>query len=301
VRPLHIATRITPAAEGYRVSYDRLAAGQRIAGSATGRLVILAAGSLGSTELLLRCRDEFGTLPNLSTRLGRGWSSNGDFLTPAFHKGQDIRPTRGPTITAAIDFLGDRNLNGQHFFIEDGGFPDIVGNFLKAQQNEPATSPRAAALLQTIRLFLRQEDPLKITMPWFAQGRDAADGRLTLRRRILGPRKLHLEWKVRQSEQTISAIVDMHKKLARATGGIPAVPITWQLSKDLITPHPLGGCNMGPTASLGVVDHRGAAFGYPNLYVADGAIVPEAIGANPSKTIGALAERVAKLIVDEGR
>ncbi|MEX2301698.1 MAG: GMC family oxidoreductase [Bryobacterales bacterium] len=301
VRPLHIATRITPVADGYRVDYDRLAAGQRAGGSATGRLVILAAGSLGSTELLLRCRDEFRTLPNLSSFLGHGWSSNGDFLTPAFHKGRDVRPTRGPTITAAIDFLGDRSLNNQHFFIEDGGFPDVIGNYLQSLQNKPLTSPRVAALLQTIRLFLRQEDPLKITMPWFAQGRDAADGTLTLRRKLFGRRELHLEWKVRQSEQTINAIVDMHKKLARATGGEPMVPITWQLSKDLITPHPLGGCNMGPTAALGVVDHRGAVFGYPNLYVADGGIVPEAIGANPSKTIGALAERVAKIIVEEGR
>jgi cholesterol oxidase len=79
------------------------------------------------------------------------------------------------------------------------------------------------------------------------------------------------------------------------------VPLTWTVSKDLITPHPLGGCNMAPTPATGVVDHRGAVFGYPNLYVADGAIVPESIGSNPTNTIGALAERVAKIIIDEGR
>jgi cholesterol oxidase len=303
VRPLHIATRITPVAGGYRVDYDRLAAQQRTAGSVTGRLVILAAGSLGSTELLLRCRDEFRTLPSLSGFLGRGWSSNGDFLTPAFHEGRDIRPTRGPTISAAIDFLGDRKLNNQHFFIEDGGFPDVIGNYLQAREKQPANSQRAAALLQTIRLFLQQQNPLNITMPWFAQGRDAADGTLKLRRQFwfFGKHILHLDWDINKSEETIDAIVDMHKKLAKATGGDPLVPLTWTISKDLITPHPLGGCNMGASAASGVVDHRGAVFGHPNLYVADGAIVPAAIGANPSKTIGALAERVAKIIVDEGR
>ena len=58
---------------------------------------------------------------------------------------------------------------------------------------------------------------------------------------------------------------------------------------------------MGSTPDNGVVNHKGEVFGYRNLYVADGAIIPEAIGANPSKTIAALAERMAKFIADEGR
>jgi cholesterol oxidase len=50
---------------------------------------------------------------------------------------------------------------------------------------------------------------------------------------------------------------------------------------------------MGTSPDAGVVDHLGQVFGYPNLYVADGAIVPGAIGRNPSHTIAALAERIA--------
>jgi cholesterol oxidase len=50
-----------------------------------------------------------------------------------------------------------------------------------------------------------------------------------------------------------------------------------------------------------VVGHNGEVFGHRNLYVADGAIVPKAIGLNPSRTIGALAERVAALIVADRR
>jgi GMC oxidoreductase len=37
------------------------------------------------------------------------------------------------------------------------------------------------------------------------------------------------------------------------------------------------------------------------LYVADGAIVPEALGLNPSKTIAALAERIAAIILEQRR
>jgi cholesterol oxidase len=50
---------------------------------------------------------------------------------------------------------------------------------------------------------------------------------------------------------------------------------------------------MGSTAEGGVVDHLGRVFGYPNLYVVDGAIVPTPIGRNPAHTIAALAERIA--------
>jgi cholesterol oxidase len=89
----------------------------------------------------------------------------------------------------------------------------------------------------------------------------------------------------------------MHEKLARATGGEPLVPPTWRYFRDLITPHPLGGCRMADSKAEGVVDHKGEVFGYPGLYVADGAIVPVPIGLNPSRTIAALAERIAEHIV----
>jgi len=44
-----------------------------------------------------------------SKRLGVGWSSNGDFLTPALHLGREVKPSRGPTITAAVDLLDERD------------------------------------------------------------------------------------------------------------------------------------------------------------------------------------------------
>ena len=58
---------------------------------------------------------------------------------------------------------------------------------------------------------------------------------------------------------------------------------------------------MGDTPNDGVVNHAGEVFGYKNLYVADAAIIPEALGVNPSRTIGALAERIAKIIHQEAR
>ena len=299
VRPLHLVTNILSITGGYRVFFDELKNGGRISGSETARLVIVAAGSLGSTELLLRCREMTGSLPAISSRLGRNWSSNGDFLTPAFHRGRFVFPTRGPTISSAIDFL-DRSEDGQSFWIEDGGFPDVLASCWSRWKDEPPSGLRARLLIDSLRNLLGNQEPFRDVMPWFAQAVDAANGVLGLKR-VDGGFTLDLSWDVAQSEPAVRAVVKMHQRLAAATGGVAIVPPTWFLSHDLITPHPLGGCNMGTGPGDGVVDHRGEVFGYRNLYVADAAVVPEALGVNPSRTIGALAERIARIIAAEGR
>lgn len=297
IRPLHVVRAIEPAGDGYRVRFERIVDGEMVPGSERAERVVVAAGSLGSTELLLRCRDEHGTLPRLSPYLGHSWSSNADFLTPAFYDDRRPSPTMGPTITSAIDFL-DGSVDGQRFFIEDGGFPDLIHNWLREAQEEPAGRGGWKWAGRRVMGALRDGPPLERVMPWFAQGIDAADGRLHLGRKWWWPwkRELRLDWDVDASEGVVDAIVRMHERLAEATGGEPWVPPTWSVLENLVTPHPLGGCNMGTSPENGVVDHTGAVFGYDGLYVLDGAIVPEAIGRNPSRTIAALAERGVDLM-----
>jgi cholesterol oxidase len=299
VRALHLVTGIEPlAGGGYRVAFDRLEPGEpgeRVAGVEEAGLVVVAAGSLGSTELLLRCRDVTRTLPDLSPFLGRGWSSNGDFLTPALYASRAVEPTRGPTIGSVIDLYEEHG--GQDFWIEDGGLPNAIEDYVARKDADPETGIEVRAVIHVVKRLLGGAG-LRGVMPWFAQGVDAGDGVLSLRRRsLLDPRpELHLDWDIEQSKPVIESIVDMHRRLSLATGGEPLVPPTWSLFRRLVTPHPLGGCNMGRDRATGVVDHAGAVFGYPGLFVADGAIVPEALGVNPSRTIGALAERIAARI-----
>ncbi|MEA3040535.1 MAG: cholesterol oxidase [Sphingomonadales bacterium] len=288
IRPLHLVRTIEREGTGYRVHFDGIGKGERRPGSATAERVIVAAGSLGSTELLLRCRDVARTLPDISPFLGRNWSSNGDFLTPSWHGDRRPEPSIGPTISSAIDFL-DRSDSNQSYWIQDGGFPNFLEGWIRDGE---ASHARIRALMIVLRKALAH-GPTDHVMPWFAQGVDAADGRLSLRRRwwLFGQHQLTLSWQIAKSQKLIDAIVAMHRKLAVAAGGTPMVPFTWTRLKYLITPHPLGGCNMGTAPENGVVDHLGRVFGYPNLHVLDGAIVPEAVGVNPSRTIAALAER----------
>ncbi|MDH5324984.1 MAG: GMC family oxidoreductase [Gammaproteobacteria bacterium] len=295
ILPLHLVRKITPKIDHYRVDFDRIDQSNErlLPGHFNARKVVVAAGTMGTNELLLKCRDDYGTLPRISRQLGYGWSCNGDFVTPAFYPGRDVSPTRGPTVSAAIDFL-DGSVEGQRFFIEDGGFPDMLGNALEQFSNKTQLGLLFSGLDQAIR----NRDSLSCIMPWFGQGIDAADGRLHLRRSWWPPfkKKMDLDWNIEKSKATIQALINMHKKLAKITGGTPCVPPSWNWFKDLATPHPMGGCRMADSKANGVVDHKGEVYSYPGLYVADGSILPRSIGLNPSRTIAALAERIAEFI-----
>ncbi|MFN3713073.1 MAG: GMC oxidoreductase [Alcanivoracaceae bacterium] len=294
VRALHQVRCITPAAGGYQLQVRDLASGRDV--NLSAERVVISAGSVGSTELLLRCRDQYRTLPKLSARLGEGWTSNGDFLTPAWYRDREVSPTRGPTISGAIDFL-DGSEGGARFFVEDGGFPDLIGNLMeKGGRHYRLRNTRAGrALTRTSE----RRDPARWLMPWFGQAVDEPGGTFYLGRSWLMPwrrDKLKLKWDYRKAELGVQGLADMHLKLTRATGGEAATPATWRWFRNLVTPHPLGGCNMADDAAHGVVDDRGEVFGYPNLFVMDGAVVPTALGLNPSKTIAALAEFAAARI-----
>lgn len=299
VRPLHIVRRIEPDGSGYRVVFDRIEHGRLIPGSERAERVVLAAGSLGTTELLMRCRDQYGTLPSVSRRLGQQWSPNANFLTPDLYSdGNRVMQGIGPTISAGLEFM-DGSVNGQRFYIQDDGFPNVLSNALRARLASPVFRPLAWLLGQHLGRGLNEGNPTRNLMIWLGEGIDAADGELRLRRHFLMPwkRDIDLKWRVTASRGVADAILAMHKRLSEAAGGRIYVPLYWRLLKGMVSVHPLGGCAMGRSAADGVVDHTGAVFGHDNLFVADGAILPTAVGRNPSMTIGALAERVADLMM----
>ena len=80
------------------------------------------------------------------------------------------------------------------------------------------------------------------------------------------------------------------KWLAEHTGGIAQSNVLEALGNIPTTAHLLGGAVIGADASQGVVDRHLRVFGYRNLLVCDGAVMPANPGVNPSLTIAALAE-----------
>ena len=113
---------------------------------------------------------------------------------------------------------------------------------------------------------------------------------------------LEADWPRRANRRLYKAIVKTGKQFGKATGADLSVPVPswWLPFRRNVTVHCLGGCALAEHPSRGVVsaarDSFGEVFGYRNLSVADGAIVPAAVGANPAATIAALSEMVAERI-----
>ena len=144
-----------------------------IRGEETAERVILAAGSLGTTELLLRCRDQYRTLRALSPTLGSRWSANANFISMATYAENDrVRQSTGPTIASMLDFT-DGSFRDQRFVVEDDGFPNLLLAAIVILDNGIRT-PAGRHLLKELEEYLRDDTPLRSLLLWLGAGKDAA-------------------------------------------------------------------------------------------------------------------------------
>jgi hypothetical protein len=108
---------------------------------------------------------------------------------------------------------------------------------------------------------------------------------------------VHVRWDTARHLPLYTAEEAACGEIVRALGGHLAMTPTWRYLRQPVSVHNLGGCRMADNPAAGVVDTDGQVFGYPGLYVLDGAILPAATGVNPSHTITAVAERCAETAI----
>jgi choline dehydrogenase-like flavoprotein len=138
LRELAEVSSIRRADGGYEVTYrDRMNGNNDV--RARAPMVFLAAGVLGTTELLLRSAAH-GTL-ELSPALGRGFSSNGDFGGFAVGTTERVHSTQGPINTCHIDIELE---DGSLITVEDSGLPAMVAEL-------------AAHTLHILKLYLHEK------------------------------------------------------------------------------------------------------------------------------------------------
>ncbi|MEZ5400317.1 MAG: GMC family oxidoreductase [Bryobacteraceae bacterium] len=287
--------------------------------------VILAAGSVNSTEILLRSAEKRGLA--ISPAAGSKFGGNGDFFGLSYNGNYETRvlgfgvhpPDQaweknpsGPSIVASLRYrAGDPS---RWFTIEDLSFPAAA---LRAAQVTFATLPNkedtdvgdeTREMRRAIQdtLGIKPYDPegaLNHTMLYLCMGFDDQRGYF-----VLGKRGVEIRWPGAGRQPVFGMINEELRRHARREGSSFLANPIWEFMKlpvrHLVTAHPLGGLPMGEDYLAGAVDEWGRVFSsdgsvHDGLFVADGAVLPAALGVNPFLTIAAVAERIAARKIEE--
>ena len=274
----------------------------------TADRVVLGAGSLGSTYLLMKNR---AALPGLSSALGSRMCGNGDFLgfllnaKEADGSPRLVRGERGPVITSTVR-VEDGNIGA---YIQDAGFPAFMAWMIESGRPTSAARRVLAVVWRRMTSLLRREWNPQLgadlqhligsaansstSMPLLGMGRDTPDGTYGLRKD-----RLTCDWKLDRSTAHFARAESTMRVIADAANADYVANPSW-LFRRVVTVHPLGGCPIGATAAEGVVDPTGQAHGVPGLWVVDGAALPGPVGPNPSLTIAAFADRAAERMLHQ--
>lgn len=284
--------------------------------------LILSAGTLGTTYLMLKNRAAF---PALSPMLGTRFGGNGDLLTFARHcvqEGPDgatiprvLDSAHAPVITSAIrmpdeiDESDPAHPGQRGFYLEDAGQPEFVSWMLQLLDAPRSVFHDLPKLVKLGGNFLTHRDTDiggEITeligdcaesagfLPLLGMGRDIPEGIMSLQNGGLA-----IDWKKNgSSKKYFERVRDVSESIAEQLGGTFLDNPIWALSR-VVTVHALGGCPMGRDDQEGVVDPYGRVYNYPGLHIADGSVMPGPVGPNPSLTIAGLADRFADAILED--
>jgi cholesterol oxidase len=281
--------------------------------------LILSAGTLGTTYLMLRNRAAF---PGLSQALGTHFGGNGDLLTFARKcttKGADgkrvpyvLDSAHAPVITSAIrmpDEIDGAGEGERGFYLEDAGQPEFVSWMLQLLDAPRSVFHDMAKLVKLGGNFISHKDTnvsdevseligdsaeSSAFLPLLGMGRDIPEGVMSL-----ANDNLAIDWaKNGSSKAYFERVRGVSKEICEELGGTFLDNPIWLLSR-VVTVHALGGCPMGRDDREGVVDAHGRVFNHPGLHIADGSVMPGPVGPNPSLTIAGLADRFADTILEE--
>jgi cholesterol oxidase len=298
VRPETLATGLEEDGRGGWLVHTRRSTRKLFGGRRTFRArgVVLAAGALGTVNLLLKCRDE-GKLPRLSPALGSYVRTNSEIICGATARTDKVDYSRG--IAIASGFHSDPDT-----YIEVVRYPagsDIMSflGTLLVDGGTRLTRPLKwlATCLRHPADFLRTLSPAgwarRSTIVLVMQNLDSAL-RLVRTRRWFWPFRRALTSRRDPGQPPIPSYLPIAnhaaRDIARRTDAYPSSSINEVVLNVPTTAHILGGASMGTTPEDGVIDSRNRVFGYENLYVVDGSMIPGNLGVNPSLTITAMAE-----------
>lgn len=254
--------------------------------------IIMAGGTLGTLDLLLKQKYKYGTLPHLSDRLGHKVRTNAETLCAV--SGASQKMNNGLAITSV--FSPD-----PHTHVEIVKYPDrsdamkwFFGLSVRGASNPWKRSWKL--FLKTLRhpwrfLKIILSGNWSTHMVIFLVMQTIDNAMKIVWKKTLFGGKIRID---NSGQQRVPAYIpvgqEVMEKYARKVSGVSQNILLEVLFDRPTTAHILGGCTMSATGEEGVVDTGLKVHGYPDFYITDGSIVQGNIGVNPSLTITAMAE-----------
>jgi cholesterol oxidase len=297
IRPLGAAD----GADGYAVGSERSGAWlRRRRQTLTAKGVVVAAGALGTNQLLADCKHG-GSLPRLSDRLGEVVRTNSESIQAVTARSDDHDFSRSVAITSSI--YPDPDTHIEVVTYGEGGdgisrlFTPMTGEGTRLTRPLKWIAAIAGHPLQSARLLIPRKWSRRTVILLVMQSLDTAMS-LRPKRRVLG-RGVRLQTEQdpeRPNPTFIPAAERATRWFARKVRGMPQSALTESALNIPTTAHILGGAVVGAGPDTGVVDASNRVYGYRDLLVCDGAAIPANPGVNPSLTITAKAEHAMSLI-----
>lgn len=291
---------------GYRIeARSGLGVGKR-KGAFTADRVILSGGVLGSVDLLLRMRDDPKGLPHLSRRAGELVRTNNESLIAVVTERRDVDLSKGVAIGSILH-------TDEHSHVEPVRYGEGSGFFRLLIAPHAPGDTLVERLTRAMGVLL--ENPLRTlkvaAVPDLARYSQillymrTLEGTMSFRRgrgvRTGFQRGLATELTpgTEAPKAFMPEATELAERFAEKLGGMPVGMVTETLLGAPSTAHILGGACIGRDPDEGVIDADHEVFGYPGLYVIDGAAVSANPGVNPSLTITAMAERAMTKIASK--
>jgi cholesterol oxidase len=258
----------------------------------TAKGIVVAAGALGTLELLLKQKHKYETLPALSDMLGHELRTNAETLCAV--SGANEKLNNGLAITSV--FSPD-----PYTHVEIVKYPD-KSNALKwffglAVGGEESSIKRTARLLIKslvhplvfFKMVFNFRWSTKLVIFLVMQTTDNAM-KMVWKNGISGGRMKIDNSGQKKVPAFIKVGQEVMERYARKVMGVPQNILLEVFFNRPTTAHILGGCPMSENAETGVVDKEFKVHGYPDFYITDGSVIQGNIGVNPSLTITAMAE-----------
>ncbi|MFV0576514.1 MAG: GMC oxidoreductase [Vibrio sp.] len=260
------------------------------------RGVVVSAGVMGTVPLLLQMRDQHKTLPNISRKLGQEIRTNSETLTSASNLNTKV--SEGVSISSFISVDDNTNMEINRFREGSDGtwkwvpyVPMVsgegigrIGKMLKNAVLHPKHTWKV----------LNYKDKAANSIIFLVMQKSEAFVHLEWRRPWYRLFKKSITCVQKPGDEPLKVSFPTAEKATRLyaekMGGDAGSALTEIMTGAPMTAHVMSGVAIGTSADNGVVDESGEVFGYKNLRVLDGSVIPGNLGVNPSLTITALSE-----------